>query len=813
MPGHLEARELLEADRRHLREALAEGEQDEDGRFGVGPRFVGIACLDRVGRAEMAELSLSPPVPVEVAVEDEDVKDWARPTSLGEAGAVEEPELVVEDRQVVGHVHPDNRDTPLPAVEEDIGEEHQCVPEATTFLSGPLGRDPVDGDRLGGDLPTGVHEARDPAGDGATVRVDEPKGDRDVPVAKDTGRLEVDAEDLLCMPRGFHVDPLGCGLPIVSVRVPTRCAPSAERACDPTYAPGRIATMGDEDRTGALSPAQWTRDVAKMRAGEPLDVVIVGGGVVGAGAAFDAASRGLRVGLLEAEDWASGTSSRSSKLAHGGLRYLRMLDISLVREALRERTFMLRAAPHLVRPATFVYPLRHRFSERAFVGLGVSLYDLLARWSGSTLERHRNLSRAEALVLAPGLRTKALVGAIQYSDAQVDDARYVVALVRSAVARGALAVSRAAVVGFRRDGDRVTGVRVRLTETGEELVVACRSVVVAAGVWNDELERLGGIDRTSRIVPSKGVHLVVAKDRIESSVALIVPTRRSVLFVLPWGDHWLIGTTDTPWTHDRSRPAASRADVDYLLGEVNAVLTSPLAREDVVSVYVGLRPLLGEVADETTKLSREHLVARPIDGLVTVSGGKFTTYRLMASDAIDAAVTAGGLEAPPSDTAALGLVGGDGYAMRWAHRDELGTAAGLETQEVERLLGRYGSLADEVLSLVSVGSPMRLSVPGAPGYLRAEILHAVSHEGARHLEDVLVRRTRAALETTDRGVHAANDVAALMAGPLGWDDAALRHEVEAYRSSVRAQVAAEGAPDDERASERLSSLRRPLGRP
>src|SRR5680860_632013 len=338
----------------------------------------------------------------------------------------------------------------------------------------------------------------------------------------------------------------------------------------------------------ALSPQDRSRALAAMQEDE-LDLVIVGGGVVGAGAALDAATRGLSVGILEARDWASGTSSRSSKLIHGGLRYLEMLDFRLVREALKERGLLLqRLAPHLVRPIRFLYPLTHRGWERPYVGIGLALYDAMASVSStaSGVPRHKHLTKRQALRIAPSMRKDALVGAVQYYDAQVDDARHTMFVVRTAVAYGALATNRSRVTGFIRQGERVTGVRVRDIETG------AKQVLNATGVWTDETQSMVGERGQFQVRASKGIHLVVPRDRIQSQCGLILRTEKSVLFVVPWGRHWIIGTTDTDWSLDKAHPAASSRDIDYILEHVNSVLGTPLTREDVEGVYAALRPLL-----------------------------------------------------------------------------------------------------------------------------------------------------------------------------------------------------------------------------
>jgi glycerol-3-phosphate dehydrogenase len=553
--------------------------------------------------------------------------------------------------------------------------------------------------------------------------------------------------------------------------------------------------------TSRLGPAerQAALDAAPR---DELDVVVVGGGVVGAGAALDAVTRGLSVGLFEGRDWAAGTSSRSSKLVHGGLRYLEMLDFGLVREALRERGLLVqRLAPHLVRPVPFLYPLQHRGWERLYAGAGVALYDSLGVSSGSSrgLPRHRHLTRSGAMRACPSLRRDALVGAIQYYDAQVDDARHTMALVRTAQAYGALCANRARVVGFLREGERVSGVRVRDFESDTEIDVRARQVVNATGVWTDLTQAMVGERGQFHVRASKGIHLVVPRDRIQSSTGLILRTETSVLFVIPWGRHWIIGTTDTDWSLGKAHPAASRTDIDYLLSHVNEVLVTPLTPEDVEGVYAGLRPLLTGESESTSKLSREHTVAHPVPGLVVVAGGKYTTYRVMAKDAIDAVSHGLDEKVPPSCTERVPLVGADGYTATWNARQRLADRHGLHVARVEHLLRRHGSLVHEVLALVdddpSLGEPLE----GADDYLRAEVVYAASHEGARHLDDVLTRRTRISIETFDRGVAAAPVAAKLVAPVLRWSRGQVKREVEHYLARVEAERLSQEQPDDQTA--------------
>ncbi|MFI8827432.1 glycerol-3-phosphate dehydrogenase/oxidase [Streptomyces sp. NPDC053431] len=551
-------------------------------------------------------------------------------------------------------------------------------------------------------------------------------------------------------------------------------------------------------RTATLGPAERAEALATMAERE-LDVLVVGAGVVGAGTALDAVTRGLSTGLVEARDWASGTSSRSSKLIHGGLRYLEMLDFALVREALKERGLLLeRLAPHLVKPVPFLYPLQHKGWERLYAGSGVALYDAMSVSSGHGrgLPVHRHLSRGRALRVAPCLRKDALVGALQYYDAQMDDARFVTTLVRTAASYGAKVASRARVVGFLREGERVVGARVQDVETGGEYEIRAHQIVNATGVWTDDTQALIGERGQFHVRASKGIHLVVPKDRIHSTTGLILRTEKSVLFVIPWGRHWIIGTTDTDWDLDKAHPAASSADIDYLLEHVNSVLATPLTRDDVQGVYAGLRPLLAGESDATSKLSREHTVAHPVPGLVVVAGGKYTTYRVMAQDAVDEAVHALDKRVAACVTEDTPLLGAEGYRALWNARAGIAARAGLHVARVEHLLNRYGSLTEEILDLVAADPALAAPLPAAEDYLKAEIVYAASHEGARHLDDVLTRRTRISIETFDRGTLSARECAELMAPVLGWDARQIDKEVEHYEKRVEAERESQRQPDD-----------------
>jgi glycerol-3-phosphate dehydrogenase len=561
----------------------------------------------------------------------------------------------------------------------------------------------------------------------------------------------------------------------------------------------------------ALSPEARRESLAALSgdAGETeLDVLVVGGGVVGTGTALDAVTRGLNTGLVEQRDLASGTSSRSSKLVHGGLRYLEMLDFGLVREALQERGLLLtRLAPHLVRPVPFLYPLTGRGWERPYVGSGLILYDAMAMLGKSEMgvPRHRHLFRRQVARIAPDFKSDKIAGAIQYYDCQVDDARLVLALARTAAGHGAHVATRVKVTGFLREGERVIGVSAVDLEDGSELEIRARVVVNAAGVWTDEIQEMVGGRGALHVTASKGVHIMVPRDRIRSEAGFIVRTEKSVLFVIPWGRHWIIGTTDTPWDLDKAHPAASRADIDYILDHVNAILREPLDHDDVVGAWAGLRPLLSGESEPTSKISREHTVVTPVPGLVMIAGGKLTTYRVMAKDAIDAAAhslrTTVNLTVRDSITERVPLVGADGYETRANQRVLLSRRSGLHVARIDHLLGRHGGLVDDLLALLA-GDP-RLAQPleGAEDYVAAEVVYAVTHEGARHLDDVLTRRTRISIETFDRGVAAAPHAARLMAAELGWDDARTADEVDHYLRRVEAERHSQRMLTDQEADE------------
>ncbi|OQO90336.1 glycerol-3-phosphate dehydrogenase [Saccharomonospora piscinae] len=556
--------------------------------------------------------------------------------------------------------------------------------------------------------------------------------------------------------------------------------------------------------TVSLGPAN--REEAWQRlSSESFDLVVVGGGVVGVGTALDAATRGLRVALVEARDLGSGTSSRSSKLFHGGLRYLEQLEFGLVREALRERELMLTTlAPHLVKPVSFLYPLTHRIWERPYTASGLLLYDTMG--GARSVPGQKHLTKAGALRMVPALRRDALIGGIRYYDAMADDARHTMMVARTAAHYGAVVRTSTQVVEFLREADRVSGVRVRDVENGRETDVQASVVVNCTGVWTDELQHLAGSRGRFRVRASKGVHIVVPRDRIVSESGMILRTEKSVLFVIPWrSNHWIVGTTDTDWNLDLAHPAATRSDIDYLLSQVNNVLATPLTHDDIEGVYAGLRPLLAGESEETSKLSREHAVARVAPGLVAIAGGKYTTYRVMAADAVDAA--SGDLPGRPrsSITDKVPLLGADGYHALVNQADHLAARHGLHPYRVRHLLDRYGSLIGEVLAEADGKPELTKPLDAAPDYLKVEVVYAASHEGAMHLEDVLARRTRISIEYPHRGADCAEQVAELVGEVLGWSPETRASEVRVYQARVRAERESQTEPGDEDADARRSA--------
>jgi glycerol-3-phosphate dehydrogenase len=517
---------------------------------------------------------------------------------------------------------------------------------------------------------------------------------------------------------------------------------------------------------------------------EPFDVLVVGGGITGAGVALDAATRGLRTALVERDDFASGTSSKSSKLVHGGLRYLQQREFRLVYEALYERQRALENAPHLVRVLPFLVPVLARggvIDRRLARVLGSALwmYDLTG---GVRIgRRHHRISVEAALAHMPTLARERIAGAYVYYDAQVDDARLTLTIARTAAVHGAAIANYASLRGVVKDHDRVVAARVEAD--GEEFVVRTRTIVNAAGVWSDDVRALDEGAHPASIRPAKGIHITLPWPKVRNDIAVIVPAggdRRSV-FVVPWGDTTYVGTTDTDYDGPVDDPPCTTGDVDYLLGALNGVTDEKMTHSDVVGTWAGLRPLLRSGGNtRTADLSRRHAVRVAPTGVITVTGGKLTTYRRMAVDAVDAVVDVLGDGRRPSRTKHLRLFGGEGFDP---------PVAALEPSAHEHLAGRFGTDAGTVRALVDgdpqLGEPL---VPGLP-YLRAEAVYAARHEMARTLDDVLSRRTRARLLARDESGRAAGAVADLLAAELGWSPAERAAQVASFRAAIATERA------------------------
>ncbi|MDN5571126.1 MAG: glycerol-3-phosphate dehydrogenase/oxidase [Propionibacteriaceae bacterium] len=559
----------------------------------------------------------------------------------------------------------------------------------------------------------------------------------------------------------------------------------------------------------ALNPEQRAHDLQAMES-ETLDVLVIGGGVTGAGSALDAATRGLRVGIVEAQDWASGTSSRSSRLIHGGLRYLYNLDFALVAEALAERGRLLTTlAPHLVKAQPFLWPLKQRVIERAYSAVGVGLYDVLAvagAGGRKTVPIQKHLTKAGAKEHFADVRDDALIGAIEFYDARVDDSRMVINLVRSAVRYGALAASRTEVVGLLQDASgRVTGARVKDLMDGREFEIKARAVINATGVWTEATQAYAKTDKGLKVLASKGIHIVVPRERINARSGMFLRTEKSVLFIIPWRHYWVIGTTDTAWHEQLKHPVPTSADIDYVLDHANAVLSANLTRDDIIGTYAGLRPLLQPVGSDeakSAKVSREHTTLEAAPGLTVIAGGKYTTYRVMAADAVDVALGQARAKQLPSITKDVPLLGADGYSAYARRADPLASQYGWTSDMVADLLDRYGSELPALLALVDTDPSLGQPLGASEWYLRADVAFACRYEGALHLEDILIQRIRLNSTSPDRGASAVDEVAEIAAPLLGWDEARTEAEKANYRSRAEAEVAAQAEPTDAAASAR-----------
>ncbi|MBK9181162.1 MAG: glycerol-3-phosphate dehydrogenase/oxidase [Acidimicrobiales bacterium] len=538
-------------------------------------------------------------------------------------------------------------------------------------------------------------------------------------------------------------------------------------------------------------------DALRRLAEETFDVCVVGGGITGVGVALDAASRGLRTALVERDDFASGTSSKSSKLVHGGLRYLQQREFRLVYEALAERQVLRHTAPHLVRVLPFLIPVLTRDGlmnaklARA-LGSAMWMYDLTGGLRIGKL--HKRISADQAEAHMPTLPRDRLAAGYLYYDAQADDARLTLAVARTAaIDHGAVVVNRAGLVGLHKDASGAI-VAADVDAGGERIRIRTRSVVNAAGVWADRVRTLDEGRDPDTIRPAKGIHITVPWQRIRNDIAVVVPVpsdKRSI-FVVPWGDLTYIGTTDTDYDGSLDDPQCTPDDVAYLLRAMNHSLTEPISEADVVGTWAGLRPLVKSAATaKTADLSRRHAVSRSAGGLITVTGGKLTTYRRMAADTVDLIVDGLG-RGGRSRTRKVRLRGAEGWETIEA---EGPSRLGLPPDLARHLASRYGSEARVIAAMLQADPALGAAlVPGLP-YVRAEAVYAARYEMSGSLDDVLSRRTRARLLARDASAAVADDVARLIAPDLGWSDADVAREVAAYRASVGAERRAGGLPE------------------
>jgi glycerol-3-phosphate dehydrogenase len=523
------------------------------------------------------------------------------------------------------------------------------------------------------------------------------------------------------------------------------------------------------------------------------DLLVVGGGATGAGIAREAALRGLKVALVDRYDFGGGTSSRSSRLIHGGLRYLEHRHWALVRESLGERAVLLRTAPHLVRRLAFLFPgFQGDRVPRWKLEIGLTLYDLLAL--GGNVRRHRALGKRAVLEHEPLIKEKGLTGGVLYWDAQCDDARLTLATIQGAAAHGAMVANYACVTALDLEGGKIRGAVVEDQLTGASATVHARSVVNAAGPWADQLRTLESERARPMLRPTRGAHVMVPRSRIghHHAITFQSPIDGRIMFILPWGDRSYIGTTDTDSSESPDHVAATEADMLYLLRSANAIFPAArLAIEDVSVSWAGLRPMI-DVGGEArpSDRPREHLVNEGPTGLITIAGGKLTTYRRMATEVVD--LVKGKIEGRPakrtdpmkSRTATEPLPGGE--PVRTEDLFTRGVARGLSEPTVAHLVGQYGSETQELYRLVAEWPDLKEPVHPIHGAIGAQVVYAVRREYARRLDDVLFRRLSLVHETPDAGVAAIDRVARLMSRELGWDEDRRRQEIERCRDLVAA---------------------------
>ena len=556
-----------------------------------------------------------------------------------------------------------------------------------------------------------------------------------------------------------------------------------------------------------LSSSVRTHNLSLLES-EQFDVLVIGGGVTGAGVALDAVARGYKVALVEKIDFASGTSSKSTKLVHGGIRYLPNFDFALVHEALVERGTLLRNAPYLVQPVGFILPLyegdRHPvglpFSTPGGIGLGLIMdiglwmYDFMAgMFAGSRgVKRHRRLSRNKVMELAPALVTEGLKEGFIYYDAQTNDARLTLALIRTAAQFGADIANYAEVTSFVTENGKVTGAHVRDQLGNQDITVRARHIVNATGVFSEQIEALAGYEPQVQVNPSKGVHLVFSCEDVKlGNDAIVLPETddKRILFLVPWESRAIFGTTDTG-SGDLDHPTATQEDISYLLNHLKRYLSVQLTEENIISVYAGYRPLLSSRGGHSTaKLSRTHAVLQSPSGLVTIVGGKLTTYRRMAQDTVDVLSRRDG-STPIHPTQNLPLQGSAAWLARQRDVEVKGLALGLSPQTINHLR-HYGSEALGLLKLIEDDAELGRRLIDDLPYIRAEVIYACRHEMAMTPYDVLARRTSIMLEDRQRGLGALDDVVSLMANEHNWSPEQQQLMGDTFRSVVQQQLAVE----------------------
>jgi glycerol-3-phosphate dehydrogenase len=523
-----------------------------------------------------------------------------------------------------------------------------------------------------------------------------------------------------------------------------------------------------------------------------FDILVIGGGITGVAIARDAALRGYSTALVEQADFASGTSSRSSKLVHGGVRYLANFEFGLVFEACRERRYSLHSSPNLVRPLPFVYPV-HQSDPRPLwqIAIGMWLYDGLATFRN--IERHHIWGKGRALREEPIIAPEGLTGTAHYYDATTDDARFTLTIALDAHQAGAVLANYARVVALLREGEKVVGAQVRDQLTGDEFEVRARVLANATGPWTDSLLKMADPKAARRLRPTKGVHLIVPRERActRAAITLNSPRDGRLMFLIPWGRFSILGTTDTDYEGDPANVHADAEDVTYILEAMrHAFPVVALSEVDVISTYTGLRPLIADDAPVAYKISREHQILNTLPGFFTIAGGKLTTWRSMAEEMVSELGRYLGREhglhpARPCQTVGRILPGGDiSDWYSYVARRVVKLSDRLSPETIVHLVSAYGTGYTDVLAQVESGEHLAEPLIAGLPYLKAEVVHAVQHEMAVTLEDVLSRRTHILDQTRDQGLDVAAEVAALMATQLGWSDQEQARQVDLYRQVV-----------------------------